>query len=598
MHAIAGIIRPGLPPALAASPQRMFDRMRHSAAHTPGSYRFASLGLHVGWLTPAHGAQPKEIPAWSASGQVGAIMTGEQDLSGTAGGNAAATSLATDYEHFGVSALRQLNGCFSGLILDLRDRSVVLFNDRYGRGRIYYHESAAGFFFASEAKSLLAVLPHLRQLDARSLAEWFSVGCVLQDRTLFQSVALLPPASAWIFHRDGRVAKNRFFDPHTWEQQTSLTPAEYAGRLRDVFRHSAARVAPCAPDTALSLTGGLDSRAMLAWAEAEPGALPCYTFGGPHRDCADVLIARRLAAICRQPHTTIRLGASFFSDFAALAERSVYLSDGAMDVSGAVELQVNQQARQIAAVRLTGNYGSEVLRAHVAFRPGRLDRSLFTPEFGHLLDTAEETYRTEAACHRLTFIAFKQVPWHHHARFAIEKSQLVPRSPFLDNDLVALAYQAPPALAGSAQPLIDLIAAGNSRLAAVATDRGLRRRDIPLVSRVARSWHAFTAKAEYASDYGMPHWLTRATRVLPRLRWERLFLGRHKFYHFRSWYRDPLADAVRALADTDRAASFCYREGAPGRLVEEHLSGRANHTTDLHRLLSLRCVERRLLNHS
>ena len=61
---------------------------------------------------------------------------------------------------------------------------------------------------------------------------------------------------------------------------------------------------------------------------------------------------------------------------------------------------------------------------------------------------------------------------------------------------------------------------------------------------------------------------------------------------------DTLADAVRALADTDRAASFCYREGAPGRLVEEHLSGRANHTTDLHRLLSLRCVERRLLNHS
>ena len=49
----------------------------------------------------------------------------------------------------------------------------------------------------------------------------------------------------------------------------------------------------------MSLTGGLDSRMILAWAQAAPGSLPCYTFGGPYRDCADVRIARQLATICR-----------------------------------------------------------------------------------------------------------------------------------------------------------------------------------------------------------------------------------------------------------------------------------------------------------
>ena len=82
----------------------------------------------------------------------------------------------------------------------------------------------------------------------------------------------------------------------------------------------------------------------------------------------------------------------------------------------------------------------------------RLNRALFTPEFCQLLDEAEETYRTESAGHRLPFIAFKQVPWHHYSRLAVEQSQLVPRSPFLDNELVALAYRAPPELATVAAP--------------------------------------------------------------------------------------------------------------------------------------------------
>ena len=34
----------------------------------------------------------------------------------------------------------------------------VLFNDRYGLNRVYYHEEADAFYFASEAKSLLSVL--------------------------------------------------------------------------------------------------------------------------------------------------------------------------------------------------------------------------------------------------------------------------------------------------------------------------------------------------------------------------------------------------------------------------------------------------------
>jgi asparagine synthase (glutamine-hydrolysing) len=546
-----------------------------------------------------------EMPrlAWNDAGDIGLIFIGEDfDLDSklptlrSAGGkpHTEAECLVRIYEQMGPKFVSHINGRFTGVILDRRKNEVILFNDRYAANRTYFHASSTGFFFSSKATSLLAVLPHLRQIDPRGLAEFYSVGCVLQNRSLFSGVSLLPPASLWTFTLGAKVKRERYFDPCRWEALPSLSAADYGARLAEVFGRVAPKYLRGPASVAMSLTGGLDSRMILAWARAAPGALPCYTFGGPYRECADVRIARDLAKVGGQPHTTLRIEPDFFSNFSALAEETVRVTDGTMDVSGAIELYVNRRAREIGLVRLTGNYGSEILRSNVAFRPARLDRTLFTPEFGLLLDQAADTYRTEAAGHRLSFIAFKQVPWHHHARFAAEQSQLAPRSPFLDNELVALAFQAPPALAESATPLLELIAKGTPAFDSIRTDRSLRARVTP-TSAIIHRWQEFTAKAEYAYDYGMPRWLARTDRWLKPLHLEKLFLGRHKFYHFRVWYRDRLRSTLEAGLAEKAPCPPCYRDGAAKRLLRDHLSGAMNRTSELHQLLTAQSVERQFL---
>ena len=434
------------------------------------------LGVEIAWVRDNRSDGAAQ--AWNSRRDISLLLVGEDFPACGNGDRSTGSEKAAHqiraYENRGLRFIEDLNGWFSGVLMDLRQEQVILFNDRYGLSRVYYHASRDGFFFASEAKALLKVLPSLRQIDQQGLAEFVSIGCVLQNRSLFKNVSLLPGACAWIFHRDGRIHKRRYFDFATWEEQEKLSPAAYTEQLTQVFSRVAPRYLRRDQPVGISLTGGLDSRMILAFAQAEPGSLPCYTFGGPYRDCADVRIARQLAMTCRQPHTTIPIKQDFFEDFPALAERAVYVSDGTMDVSGAVELYVNRRAREIAPIRLTGNYGSEILRSHVAFGPRQFDRSLFTPEFSHLLDGAVETYRSEAAGHRLSFIAFKQVPWHHYSRLSVEKSQLTPRSPFLDNELVRLAYQTPPELVGRPEPLLQLIANGNRTLSEVETDRALR----------------------------------------------------------------------------------------------------------------------------
>ena len=116
--------------------------------------------------------------------------------------------------------------------MDLREQKVVLFNDRYGVNRIYYHEDASGFYFSSEAKTLLKILPRTRQLNLRSLGELLSCEAVLQNRSLFSDISLLPPGSAWVFSRGEPVKKKTYFKQESWEGQPELSESDFYEQLK------------------------------------------------------------------------------------------------------------------------------------------------------------------------------------------------------------------------------------------------------------------------------------------------------------------------------------------------------------------------------
>ncbi len=553
---------------------RTLARMAESASD---SYTSDELGCAV---AVASSNQSARTAHWNTDRTTGVWLSGELCPA------VAAESLLRHYNDVGESCLEGLNGRFGGAIVDTAQGKFILFTDRFGLGRIYFYEDEEAFYFSSRVRSLLRVIPQARELDQRSLAEFCSCGCVLQNRTLFRGISILPPAACWTFSRDGDTSRGSYFDSSTWENQTPLSGADYDQALKSVF----AEIMPPYLEGAvgMSLTGGLDGRMIMAWAKAPPGQLPCYTFGGSYRESNDVRVARRVAEVCHQPHTVIQVGSDFLSSFSELAEESIRLSDGTMDVAGAVEIYVNRKAREIAPIRLTGNYGSEILRGTIAFKPGVLNDELYVDEFLAAGRVATLTYEQEAKANRRSFIAFKQVPWHHFARLSLEESQLTVRTPFLDNALVALTFRTPAHAAISNEPSLRLIAAGNHALAAIPTDRG-----VSYSKTAANYFELLRVKAEYAFDYGMPQWLAATDRRLSRLHLERFFLGRHKFAHFRVWYRNQLADYVREILLDPRSLARPYlQRGAVAKIVEEHVSGRRNYTREIHQLLSLELLQR------
>ena len=218
---------------------------------------------------------------------------------------------------------------------------------------------------------------------------------------------------------------------------------------------------------------------------------------------------------------------------------------------------------------------------------------MFSPDLRDDVARAKHRYSHLLQCHPVSFAAFRQGPWYQYGVLALEQTQLALRSPYLDNDLVRTVFRAPESALTSNEASVRLIADGNRNLLRIKTDRGLLGEQGRFFGPSSRALLELMFKAEYAYDMGMPQWLARIDHVLSPLHLERLFLGRHKVFHFRIWYRDALAGYVREMLLDSRSLCRPYIERKVlEEVVQRHLKGDRNYTTEIHRLLTLEILHR------
>lgn len=586
---------------------QMLEALRHENFYVTGTWVDESLGVYVGWVA-RKGSFSDGMPLRNERGDVVLTFAGEEfPKPGTiqrlkqsghqldADGPSYLVHLYEDDPFFPAG----LNGRFHGLIADRNRGTALLFIDRYGMQRLYVHKSKDAFYFAAEAKAIFAVRPELRRLDSRGLGELVACGAVLENRTLFEGIETLPPGSGWVFRNGSLENRGNYFRPHEWENQETLDPESYYRELRQAYSQNLARYFNGKEKIAMSLTGGLDTRMIMAWQQCAPGTLPCYTFGGTYRDCQDVTLSRRVAAMCGQTHQVIQAGQEFLSRFPHYAERAVYLTDGCVEVNRSPDAYLNEKAREIAPVRMTGNLGGELLRRVRTFKPVVPLPGLFRPEFLSHVRQAGETYTKNVQGSALSFAVFKQSPWNHFGILALEQTQLALRTPFLDNDLIRTVFRAPASAFASNADSLRLVADGKRDLLRIPTDRGVAGEHGRLTGAVHRGLLEFLFKAEYAYDMGMPQRVAQIDHAFSALHLERLFLGRHKMVHFRIWYRDVLAGYVQEMLLDSRSLSRPYidRKGLEA-VVRGHLKGDRNYTNEIHKVLTLEIIHRLFLDNA
>jgi asparagine synthase (glutamine-hydrolysing) len=606
MPGIAGIIRKIPYEGIANDLHLMLEAMRHGTDYAAGHYVNPASGLYVGWMNH-QGSFSDCMPLINHRNDVVLIFQGENFLDdesrsrlkpfGGGDDKSNAHYLMDLYEEFGENFFLRLNGWFSGVIADLSKKKITLFNDRFGMGRIYIHEGKDEFIFGSEAKSLLKVRPDLRSIEVESLAEQLRYNCVAKNRTLFKGISRLPAAACWDFENSVLPKRRHYFDFSDWEQQPALGPDEFYQTFSETVSRVFPRYARGTNAVAVSLTAGLDSRTITAALQEENRSVSCYTFGGGWGELFDVSVARKIAKVYNQRFETISIDDRFLSGFSDFARRAIYISDGTHDAFGAHDVYFNENARKIAPIRLTGKFGSEVVRIRRLMPSLTYQSDLLQPSLRSLVEELPSYAEMNPNGHPLTRVVCEEIPWHEFGRVAIEQSGLTLRTPYMDNELVKLMYQAGPTvrMAGTVQE--QYVREKSRALSAIATNMGKFACDNRVITKLFHVAALALFKVEYIYLYATPHWLTRADRALANLRLEKILSGRQKWEGYRLWIKTHFSDFIREMLLNPQANYTQHFEKTTiERMVRRHLAGTHNYLNEINRALSVELIYSTLLN--
>jgi asparagine synthase (glutamine-hydrolysing) len=587
----------------------MLNSMMHESFYTHGTYVNREKGFFIGFSS-IEGAFSDCMPIFNEKKDLVLFLTGEcytdveviRDLHRRHDfdpGNG--SYLIHLYEEQGEEFFRNLNGWYNGVILNLNNGKASLFNDRFGIRRIYYHENDGAFVFSAEAKSLLKAFPSLRKINSKSIGEYLVYDSVLENRTYFSDIFLLPQGSVWNIAQ-GKADRKRYFDPGVLEDQPVLDEKNYFDELSGTFVKILPRYFSGA-SVGMSLTGGLDTRMIMACRNPDPGDLPCYTFCGAYRDFLDVRLASRVAQACNQTHTVLPLDEDeYLSEYSSHVERSIYISDGMHSVDKADAICFNKLARQIAPVRMTGKYGSQVLKSVFGFQDRSPHGELIHGDFSHHLSTAKETCSQMKKGNEYSFRLYSEIPWWWNGFIAVESSQVSVRSPFLDNDFIKVLYRAPSrSLDHGAQFQLALITGHNPALMSIPTTGTHGGSRSKIMNQLIKNYFKLLmiAGKVYIREripLSMTHWVGRLDYWLAPLHAEKLISGFADFRRYRVWYRDQLAPYLRDTLLCNRTYSRPYwNRTFLEKVIYDHTEGRGTYLREIRKVLQIELIHRVLL---
>lgn len=226
-----------------------------------------------------------EAFAWDSEPLDEAVAGGRSQLFGR--------RLLARWEAEGPRSVRALDGEYQIAIWDRRERQLQLLLDRFGALPMYWAENSEGFAFAGGVRGVLVAPGVDARPDPDALREAVSFGGFrLGVRTNMMGVHMAPP-SAVITSRAGRTSVARSW---TWSEAPGARALPHADRLhaaRCLWREAIRRRLVNSRRPGLTLSGGLDSRAILAEASRQTADISAVTYGVAQSD--DVRFARRAA---------------------------------------------------------------------------------------------------------------------------------------------------------------------------------------------------------------------------------------------------------------------------------------------------------------
>ena len=261
------------------------------------------------------------------------------------------------YEEYGEDCVKYLRGMFAFAIWDEKSKKLFAARDRLGQKPFFYVQREEQFLFASEIKALLAVDPSLAEMDLASLDQYLSLRIIAPPRSMFRSIRKLPPAHFLTFDEETGLEIKRYWD-------LEYEP-KFSGSDDDLVDELEERLIGCLKYHMVSdvpvgafLSGGIDSTLIVALIMKHVAMDPIRTFsiGLPFRQFDEAPYAKMVAERYGTRHHEKVMVPSLLKSL----PRLVWHLDEPSDPLSVCTDLIAQMAREHVKVVLGGDGGDEL----------------------------------------------------------------------------------------------------------------------------------------------------------------------------------------------------------------------------------------------
>jgi asparagine synthase (glutamine-hydrolysing) len=282
-------------------------------------------GVGLGCVPSSQASALAATPNTGATATPPCVVDGVLYRGPFAGDLAPERALLERYRSSGEALLDDLDGSFClALYLDDR-RQLVVANDRFSTRTLYWTENAGRFLFASEMKALIAVPGLPTDLDRSAMAQSAGFSRILDHRTLVRNVWCLPGATMLEWREGSSVRLRRYWHIESRVSERQPMTSERRDSLIEAFRDSVEVRAKQAAPLGISLSGGLDSRAIAAVLASEAIPEVSCTTGFP--GSADQRLAAQVAVVARTDHHFFELRKEAIAEYPQALRAAAFVRD-------------------------------------------------------------------------------------------------------------------------------------------------------------------------------------------------------------------------------------------------------------------------------
>jgi asparagine synthase (glutamine-hydrolysing) len=256
------------------------------------------------------------------------------------------------------SFLKQIDGIYAAVIYDPRNQRVHLLCDRYGLRHLFWTIDGGQLAWASELKGFLGLPGFSPKIDRNALEDFLKVGHMRGNRTWFDKVQLLPAATTLTWDlRSQTVHEKRYW---RWDDVSQFSgkvnETEILEELGDLFIAAVQKRCNHDERVGLTLSGGLDSRAILAAMPDNGNRIQAATFG--KEGCDDIVLASAASKVKGAAHHIVNINAD---NWLHPRVGGVWYTDGHLDLMHMHVLAVKPIIKKLFNISLDGFLGDAVI---------------------------------------------------------------------------------------------------------------------------------------------------------------------------------------------------------------------------------------------